>query len=102
MAGSGKTTLLQRLNSELHIRKTPGYIINLDPAVLNVPYSPNIDIRDTVRSVSLHDARPCHAPCHAAAPGTDGWFLSSTAKEWRMQSAVRQGVDQHVPESTAA
>ena len=49
MAGSGKTTLLQRLNSELHIRKTPGYIINLDPAVLNVPYSPNVDIRDTVR-----------------------------------------------------
>ena len=50
MAGSGKTTLLQRLNSELHIRKTPGYIINLDPAVLNVPYSPNVDIRDTVRA----------------------------------------------------
>ena len=53
MAGSGKTTLLQRINSELHIRKTPGYIINLDPAVLNVPYSPNVDIRDTVRARSI-------------------------------------------------
>ena len=50
MAGSGKTTLLQRLNSYLHTTKTPGYIINLDPAVTQVPYGANIDIRDTVRS----------------------------------------------------
>jgi GPN-loop GTPase len=28
--------------------KTPAYCINLDPATLNVPYSPSIDIRDTV------------------------------------------------------
>ena len=61
MAGSGKTTLLQRLNSELHIRKTPGYIINLDPAVLNVPYSPNVDIRDTVCMHALHMQRACSA-----------------------------------------
>ena len=49
MAGSGKTTLLQRINSYLHTQKTPSYIINLDPAVLEVPYGANIDIRDTVR-----------------------------------------------------
>ena len=48
MAGSGKTTLLQRLNSHLHTTNTPGYIINLDPAVAEVPYGANIDIRDTV------------------------------------------------------
>ena len=24
------------------------YIINLDPAVLNIPYQPNLDIRETV------------------------------------------------------
>jgi len=48
MAGSGKTTLLQRINSALHMEDTPGYIINLDPAVLNLPYGANIDIRDTV------------------------------------------------------
>ncbi len=54
MAGSGKTTLMQRINSHLYMQKTPGYIINLDPAVANIPYDPNIDIRDTVR---LDDVR---------------------------------------------
>lgn len=48
MAGSGKTTLLQRINSHLHQQNTPGYIVNLDPAVMTIPYGPNIDIRDTV------------------------------------------------------
>jgi GTPase SAR1 family protein len=48
MAGSGKTTLIQRINSHLHTRGQPGYIINLDPAVAQLPYSANIDIRDTV------------------------------------------------------
>lgn len=48
MAGSGKTTFLQRINSHLHTKKIPGYIINLDPAVTHVPYGANIDIRDTV------------------------------------------------------
>lgn len=48
MAGSGKTTLMQRLNSHLHQRKTPYYLINLDPAVLDTPFGANIDIRDTV------------------------------------------------------
>eukprot|EP00466_Bigelowiella_natans_P007263 jgi/Bigna1/49201/estExt_Genewise1.C_420064 len=49
MAGSGKTTLLQRLNSHSHQHKIPSYILNLDPAVAKVPYSPNIDIRETVQ-----------------------------------------------------
>lgn len=49
MAGSGKTSLIQRLNSHLHAQRTPCYLINLDPAVTHVPYSPNIDIRDTVK-----------------------------------------------------
>ena len=48
MAGSGKTTLLQRLSTHLHTCQTPGYIINLDPAVTQVPCGANIDIRDTV------------------------------------------------------
>lgn len=50
MAGSGKTTFLQRLNAHMHQHSMNGYIINLDPAVLNVPYSANVDIRDTVRT----------------------------------------------------
>jgi len=48
MAGSGKTTLIQRLNSYLHRNKIPSYTINLDPAVQQVPYNANIDIRHVV------------------------------------------------------
>ncbi|XP_022906154.1 GPN-loop GTPase 1 [Onthophagus taurus] len=45
MAGSGKTSLVQRLSNS---QKKP-YIVNLDPACLQVPYFANIDIRDTVK-----------------------------------------------------
>uniref|UniRef100_A0A671M7M0 GPN-loop GTPase n=1 Tax=Sinocyclocheilus anshuiensis TaxID=1608454 RepID=A0A671M7M0_9TELE len=48
MAGSGKTTFVQRLTVYLHSKKTPPYVINLDPAVHEVPFPANIDIRDTV------------------------------------------------------
>ncbi|CCX31528.1 hypothetical protein FPQ18DRAFT_277206 [Pyronema domesticum] len=48
MAGSGKTTFMQRLNAHLHAAKEPPYIVNLDPAVKNVPFDRNIDIRDSV------------------------------------------------------
>ncbi|KZF26400.1 putative GTPase npa3 [Xylona heveae TC161] len=48
MAGSGKTTFMQRINSHLHSKKSPPYVINLDPAVRNVPFDSNIDIRDSV------------------------------------------------------
>ncbi|EMD45660.1 XPA-binding protein, putative [Entamoeba histolytica KU27] len=43
MAGSGKTTLMSIL-----AEKTDAYLINLDPACNDPPYSPDIDIRDTV------------------------------------------------------
>lgn len=48
MAGSGKTTFMQRLNSHLHSKSKPPYVINLDPAVLKVPFGTNIDIRDSI------------------------------------------------------
>ncbi|GAA5940418.1 GTPase NPA3 [Sporobolomyces koalae] len=48
MAGSGKTTLMQRINSYLHSQDTPPYVVNLDPAVMHLPFDCNIDIRDTV------------------------------------------------------
>ncbi|XP_041849769.1 GPN-loop GTPase 1 [Melanotaenia boesemani] len=48
MAGSGKTTFVQRLTAHLHFLKSPPYVINLDPAVHEVPFPANIDIRDTV------------------------------------------------------
>ncbi len=49
MAGSGKSTLMNRLLSECHTRQFPQYSMNLDPAVLKINYTPNIDIRDTVK-----------------------------------------------------
>ena len=39
---------MQRINSHLHSKNTPPYVINLDPAVRNVPFDSNIDIRDSV------------------------------------------------------
>ena len=50
MAGSGKSTFVQRINAHLHAKAppTPPYVLNLDPAVANVPFEANIDIRDTV------------------------------------------------------
>lgn len=48
MAGSGKSTLMQRINSHVNMNKLPSYVINLDPAVAEVNYTANIDIRDSI------------------------------------------------------
>ncbi|KAL6447912.1 hypothetical protein ACFW04_000171 [Cataglyphis niger] len=47
MAGAGKTSFVSRLVSRLYDVGKP-YVVNLDPACKEVPYSANIDIRDTV------------------------------------------------------
>lgn len=39
---------MRRINSYLHQKENPPYVINLDPAVINVPFDSNIDIRDSV------------------------------------------------------
>ena len=39
---------MRRITAHLHARKDPPYVINLDPAVLSVPFGTNIDIRDAV------------------------------------------------------
>lgn len=39
---------MQRINSYLHSKREPPYVINLDPAVLKVPFDSNIDIRDSI------------------------------------------------------
>ncbi|KAE9609998.1 hypothetical protein Lal_00006467 [Lupinus albus] len=49
MAGSGKTTLLHRLVAHTHQKNIRGYVMNLDPAVMTLPFASNIDIRDTVK-----------------------------------------------------
>ncbi|KAH7435305.1 hypothetical protein KP509_06G059000 [Ceratopteris richardii] len=48
MAGSGKTTFLYRLIHYTQSAGIRGYVLNLDPAVLSLPFMANIDIRDTV------------------------------------------------------
>ncbi|GAU32379.1 hypothetical protein TSUD_44220, partial [Trifolium subterraneum] len=48
-SGSGKTTFLHRLVAHTHMSTSRGYVMNLDPAVLTLPYGANIDIRDTVK-----------------------------------------------------
>ncbi|KAL6970212.1 GPN-loop GTPase qqt2 [Sarracenia purpurea var. burkii] len=49
MAGSGKTTFLHRLVCQTQASNIRGYVMNLDPAVMTLPYGANIDIRDTVK-----------------------------------------------------
>ncbi|XP_057767337.1 GPN-loop GTPase QQT2-like isoform X2 [Salvia miltiorrhiza] len=49
MAGCGKTTFLHRLVSHTMASNIRGYVMNLDPAILTLPFGANIDIRDTVR-----------------------------------------------------
>ncbi|CAN6325415.1 unnamed protein product [Urochloa humidicola] len=49
MAGTGKTTLMHRLVCDMQATNKRGYVVNLDPAVMTLPFGANIDIRDTVR-----------------------------------------------------
>ncbi|KAH9607418.1 hypothetical protein KSS87_007508 [Heliosperma pusillum] len=48
MAGSGKTSFMNRLVCHSQATNLRGYVINLDPAVMTLPFGANIDIRDTV------------------------------------------------------
>ena len=47
-AGSGKSLLTASLNDWLKIGKQKAATVNLDPGVLNLPYVPDIDIRDSI------------------------------------------------------
>ncbi|XP_076932310.1 GPN-loop GTPase QQT2-like isoform X1 [Bidens hawaiensis] len=49
MAGSGKTTFLHRTVCHTHASNIKSYVMNLDPAVMTLPFGANIDIRDTIR-----------------------------------------------------
>lgn len=49
MAGSGKTTFVQKLEETIAEKEKESYIINMDPAVLDTLYEPNLDIRDTIK-----------------------------------------------------
>ena len=48
MAGAGKTTMFHRLNYHCASEGRTAYYVNLDPAVLSIPFTPHVDVRDTV------------------------------------------------------
>ncbi|MGC8895330.1 MAG: ATP/GTP-binding protein [Candidatus Bathyarchaeia archaeon] len=52
-AGSGKSTLTSAFNEWLKMSKQDVSVVNLDPGVLTLPYSPDVDIRDYVDIESL-------------------------------------------------
>jgi GTPase SAR1 family protein len=55
-AGSGKSLLTAAFASWLHLQKQDVITVNLDPGVITMPYTPDIDIRDYVRIEQLmHD-----------------------------------------------
>lgn len=39
---------MQRINNYLHVNRQRPYVLNLDPAVITVPFEANIDIRDSI------------------------------------------------------
>jgi GTPase SAR1 family protein len=47
-AGSGKSLLTSSLNELLKVGKQKSITVNLDPGVLNLPYAPDIDIRNKI------------------------------------------------------
>jgi len=47
-AGSGKSLLTSRLDQWYKARDNLAITLNLDPAVENLPYNPDIDIRDYI------------------------------------------------------
>lgn len=47
-AGSGKTTLTHAFNEWCHRQRYDSIAVNLDPGVVNLPYSPEIDVREWI------------------------------------------------------
>ncbi|MHC3129328.1 MAG: ATP/GTP-binding protein [Candidatus Bathyarchaeota archaeon] len=54
-AGSGKSLLTASFNEWLKVGKQKAATVNLDPGVLNLPYVPDIDIRDYINIRSIMD-----------------------------------------------
>ena len=52
-AGSGKSVLTGTLNEWLRVQKQKSVTVNLDPGVMNLPYAPDIDIRDEMVRLTL-------------------------------------------------
>jgi GTPase SAR1 family protein len=53
MAGSGKSTLTAAFSEWLRMSKQDVAVVNLDPGALNLPYTPDVDVRDYVNVESI-------------------------------------------------
>jgi GTPase SAR1 family protein len=53
MAGSGKSFLTAALSDWLKMQKQKIATVNLDPGATNLPYTPDIDIRDYIRTEDI-------------------------------------------------
>jgi GTPase SAR1 family protein len=56
-AGSGKSTLTANYQKWLNLRSLDAIIVNLDPGAENLPYDPDVDIRDWI---SLQEVMETH------------------------------------------
>jgi GTPase SAR1 family protein len=54
-AGSGKSLLASSLIHWFRMKEQDAAVINLDPGVITLPYTPDIDIRDRINIVELMD-----------------------------------------------
>jgi GTPase SAR1 family protein len=52
-AGSGKSLLTAAFSEWLKVAKQDVAVVNLDPGVLNLPYTPDVDVRNYVNITSL-------------------------------------------------
>lgn len=68
LAGSGKTSFIAKSREELKTNGKRVYVINLDPAVENMYYPVNLDIRDTIDYAEV---------CKANNTGPNGAILLS-------------------------
>lgn len=55
MAGSGKTTFVSKLYKHFSSQQQKCFLMNLDPAVLSLPYTPDIDIRTMVSYAGVRE-----------------------------------------------
>jgi len=55
-AGSGKSTLTYNLKRWMELRNVDAITVNLDPGAENLPYEPDVDIRDWISIKEVMDA----------------------------------------------
>ncbi|MEM1944836.1 MAG: ATP/GTP-binding protein [Nitrososphaerota archaeon] len=84
-AGSGKTTLTGAFSEWLKDQEQIVATVNLDPAVLSLPYEPDVDVREIVDYERIMAMRGL---------GPNGGLVASVRELARNVEAIRQMVDE--------